>query len=171
MILQSATSKAYVDSKIIPKEDKTHFLHYNGNPYLLTHTPENSENAYFIFRQNRTYIHTNTHGVSVFEYFTDSELIFRDSPNLLWDILLYVNYKNTKDTFVFCETWRKDDNGKKFIQIANIQIPIKNTNNKIQLLTYKFSVTINTDEIFEIHIKDGNGKFCGSNMVFIQQNQ
>ena len=59
-----AVSKSYVDSKIIPKEDNTHFLYYNGNSYLLTKTPPNKETSYFIFRQNRTYIHTNTHGTS-----------------------------------------------------------------------------------------------------------
>ena len=166
----SVVTKKYVDSKITPKEDKTHFLYYNGNSYLLTKTPPHKETSYFIFRQNRTYVHTNTHGVSVFEYFTDSQLIFRDSPNLLWDIFIYVHIKTNKDSFVLCETWKKDDDGVKFVQVHNIPIPIKNSNGISRLFSYKFSVTINTDEILEIYIKDGDGRFIGDDMVFIQAN-
>ena len=164
-----AVTKYYVDSKIIPKEDNTHFFYYNGNSYLLTKTPSNKETSYFIFRQNRTYIHTNTRGISVFEYFTDSELIFRDSPNLLWDIFIYAHIKTNKDTFVLCETWKKDD-GDKLVQVHNIQIPIKNSNGISQLLSYKFSVTIDQDEILKIYPEDNDAYFTGDDMVFIQAN-
>ena len=47
----------------------------------------------------------------------------------------------------------KDDDGDKFIQVHNIPIPIKNSNGISQLFSYKFSVTINEDEILKIYIK------------------
>ena len=33
---------------------------------FLTKTPPNKETSYFIFRQNKEYIHSNTHGVYLY---------------------------------------------------------------------------------------------------------
>ena len=164
-------TKAYVDShsssQNVSFEHISEFLTYNGNTfYLVKQAAKRSD--YVLFKQDKNLVHTND--VNLFNFLTNSELVFRKGG--LWDIILLLNIRTIQKTMLMCEVWSQNDSGK-FIQMQTIQYILNNTNNIAKLLFFKFSTTIHDDEFFKVYIRDNGNTFEGGegSFVFIQENR
>ena len=168
-----ATKKYVLDShsssqNVSSFEHMSEFLNYNGNPfYLVKQAAKRSD--YVLFKQNKNLVHTNN--VKLFNFLTDSELVFR--KDALWDIMLFLNIRTIQKTMLLCEVWKQDNPSGKFIQMQTIQYILNNTNNIAKLLFFKFSTTIHEDEFFKVYIRDNGNTFEGgqNSFVFIQENR